>query len=437
MKETMTPRQALPSRLRLLLLASLALLLVALAMRLWPGAPAAGTVARAQSEDTAARIARLEAALRLDPDWAPAYADLGLALLQRVRENADASLYARAEAAFDEALRRDPRLVDALIGQGMLALARHDFPAALDWAVRARAVNPYRSAVLGLEVDAYVELGRYDEAVAAAQRMVDQRPDIASYSRVAYLRELHGDVPGAIAAMEAAVAAGAPGAEGTRWALAQLGDLHLRQGAPDEAEQVYLAALRADPTYAFALAGLANAHAARGNFRGAITVYEPLVERLPLPEFAIALGELYEATGQAAAAERQYGLVRALQALNAAAGMDTDLEMALFEADRGADPARAVVMARAAYARRPSIHGADALAWALFRAGDAAAARPYMTEALRLGTEDALLHFHAGWIAAGSGDPDAARRHLERALAINPAFSPLYVPPARAWVEGR
>ena len=95
------------------------------------------------------------------------------------------------------------------------------------------------------------------------------------------------------------------------------------------------------------------------------------------------------------------------------------------------DPAGTVALARAAYARRPSIKAADTLAWALFKAGQTAEARRYADEALRLGTHDPLMLYHAGMIAQAQGDSAAARDFLARALEHNPNFSPLYAPLAR------
>jgi len=149
----------------------------------------------------------------------------------------------------------------------------------------------------------------------------------------------------------------------------------------------------------------------------------------------IALGELYESSGRPADAKRQYDLVRAMQQLNASAGVDVDVELSLFDADHGADPAATVERARAAYARRPSIYAADALAWALYAAGDYTAARSYSQEALHLGTRDATLHYRAGMIAYALGDTIMARAELEQALAINPYFSVRHAPTARAVLE--
>lgn len=376
-------------------------------------------------------IARLQERLRRNPNDGDAAASLGLALLQRARETGDPGLYGQAEQALGLALERDPDHTEALIGQGALALARHQFAAALTWGERAAAAAPRLAAVYGVLADAYVELGRYDEAVAAAQRMVDIRPGIDSYSRVAYLRELHGDTPGAMAAMELAVEAGAPGAENTAWARVQLGNLMLAQGYVTGAEAAYAEALAERPGYPHAEAGLARAAAARGELDGAAQGYEAVLERLPLPEFAIALADIYAAQGRADEAAARRDLVRAMQRLNAGAGVDVDLELALFDADHGGDPAGAVAQARAAYARRPSIYAADALAWALHRAGQHGEAARYSAEALRLGARDPALRLRAGLIALANNDAAAAREHLAIAVVGAPALTPTQAEAAR------
>ena len=373
-------------------------------------------------------ISQLESRLRNNPDDTNTYAQLGLGLLQQVRESGDVSLYTRAGKAFDEALTRDPKQLDALVGQGILALALHDFHGALEWADKAWAINPFRAQTLGIMVDGQVELGRYDEAVTTLQKMVDLRPDLDSYSRVSYVRELYGDVDGAIEAMRSAVQTALPGSESWAWTLTHLGHLYFNRGDMEEAAAIYEQVLTAKANYPYALAGQARVAAAQGNTDEAIVIYQQISERLPLPEFIIALGELYEATGQTAAARQQYDLVGVIQQLNAAAGMNVDLEMALFTASHGNDPAAAVQQARTAHAERPTIYAADTLAWALYQQGEYAEAWQFSQEALRLGTKDSLLHFHAGMIAAKLGDTAAARTHLQNALDINPHFSPLYGP---------
>src|SRR5262245_22408230 len=230
-------------------------------------------------------IAGLQERIRKNPNDTEAYAQLGLAQLQRVRETADPMLYGKAEAAFAEALKRDPQQFDALVGQGQLALARHQFADALRWGERAIGVNPFSARPYGIMGDAHDELGEYEAAVTAIQKMVDTRPDLNSYSRVSYVRELHGDTDGAIAAMRQAIEAGAPGAEGTLWTQVQLGHLYFNRGDLAAAEYIYADALQIRPDYVYALAGIARVRAAQGRIDEAIQAYQAIVKRLPLPEF--------------------------------------------------------------------------------------------------------------------------------------------------------
>lgn len=423
-------------RPEMLFLASLIVLGVTLALRTMQAQPsgpvavdlAAPAPAPIDLSDPRA-IAQFQERIRTNPNDTDAYAYLGLAMLQRVRETGDQTLYTQADEALSEALRRDPNHLEALIGRGSLALSLHNFSEALAIGEQARALNPYRAQVYAIIGDALVELGRYEEANQAFQQMVDTRPDLNSYSRVSYIRELYGQTAGAIEAMELAVEAGAPGSEGTLWTMVQLGNLHFNNGDLPKAEAVYRAALAFRDDYPYAQAGMAKVKAAYGRRSDAIALYEPLVKRLPLPEFVVALGDLYSVTNQPAKARVQYDLARAMQSLNAQAGMNVDLELALFEADRGDDPARALELAQAAYKIRPGIYGADTLAWAYYRAGNLAEARRYSAEALRLGTRDAMLHYHAGIIARAAGDTAAAAEHLALAKQINPYFSVLHGEP--------
>jgi tetratricopeptide (TPR) repeat protein len=366
-----------------------------------------------------------------NPDDVQSYAVLGAAYLQKARDIGDPTYYAKAQAAIDAALARDPQNVEALIGAGTLANARHQFHDALALGQRARALNPSVPRVYGVIADAQIELGQYQPAVDTLQTMIDMRPDLSSFSRVSYARELHGDLDGAIEMMQAAVRAGGPATENSAWVRVQLGNLFFARGDLAAAEHQYQATLTLLPDYVHALAGMARVRAAQGDPAAAKELYQRAIARMPLPEFVIGLGEIYQAGGDQAGAAQQYELVRAMQQLFKSNGVDTDLELALFDADHGGDPAATVALARAAHARRPSIKAADTLAWALYKDGRPAEARGYADEALRLGTQDALMLFHAGMIAQAQGDHAAARQWLDAALTLNPHFTPLLAAQAR------
>jgi tetratricopeptide (TPR) repeat protein len=380
---------------------------------------------------TRAQVAAFIDRLTTRPDDLAALLGLGAAASQLARETADPAEYARAEEAFGRALELAPDSPDALIGLGMIAAAKHDFAGALTLGEAALAVAPRSARAWGVIADARTELGRYDEAKAAVQAMVDARPDLGSYARVSYQRELHGDRDGAIRAMESAVTAGGPATENTAYLRVALGNLWFLAGDLDRAAAAYDGALERSPGYAFAIAGRARVAAARGDLDTAIDGWSAASMSVPLPELLVGLGEAQEAAGRSADAEATYRLVRDIQGLYAANGVAVDLELALFEADHG-DPAQAVELARAAYAATPNVKAADALAWALYQAGELDEARTKAEEALRLGSLEPSYAYHAGMIAAAQGDPSAARGWLTRSVERNPAWSPLHAPRAAA-----
>jgi tetratricopeptide (TPR) repeat protein len=348
---------------------------------------------------------------------------------------ADPSYYPKAEGALQRSRKLQPSdNFAAFTGEGALAAARHDFGGALEWGEKARAINAYNGNVYGVIGDAQLELGRYDDAFATFQRMVDLKPDLASYARVGYARELQGNVEGAVSAMQLALgAAGSP--EDRAFASSQLGDLAFNDGRLADAARLYGQAVSFAPSYEPPHAGLARVAWASGDVDGAIEQFSDIVARYPAPEYLIALGDLSTAAGRSDDATAQYATVRAEERLFDAAGVDTDLELALFEADHG-NPALAVEKATAEWNRRHSILVADALAWSLFKAGRADEAVQYVSFADKLGYRNALFAFHAGMIERATGSPAAARRDLRAALEINPHFSILYADTAREALAG-
>jgi tetratricopeptide (TPR) repeat protein len=386
------------------------------------------TVAPGGSLD--ATISTLQARLEQVPgDWQAA-ASLGLAYVQQARVTADPSYYPKAQQILHTSLRDHPQdNVDGWVGLASLSAARHHFAEALVQGEHARRIDPYLAAVYGVIGDAQLELGRYDDAFATFQKMVNTQPGLASYARVSYARELTGDVQGAVQAMDAARSvAGSP--DDAAWVAFQLGELAWNAGDVDEAAARYGEAAQLDPSWVPPLAGMAKVAWARGDTTTAIADYKEVVSRYPAPEHVIALGDLLTLTGDRAGARQQYDLARAEAKLFAANGVNVDLELALFDADHG-DPGAAVRAARTEWGRRRSIHVADAYAWALHAAGRDEEAAGFARRALALGTRSALFRYHDGMIQLALGHDAAARADLRLAMSINPNFSILGAPAAR------
>lgn len=384
--------------------------------------PTAVPTASAPVSPTIALIATLTERLKADPTDPAINRDLGIALLQRIRETADPSLYAPAKAALETALQDSPDDALVLVGIGGLQLAQHAFAEALATSAKALTSLPDFGPALAVRVDSLVELGRYDEAAKAAQELIDQRTDLPALARVSYLRELYGDLPGALEAMQQAAATTSLAPENVAFATTIAANLMRYLGRPDEARQGYLDALALDPSYAPAEAGLGRLAVGAGDTAAAVKHFKRAAAIVPLPEYVIALGEVHEASGDQAAARQQYDLARVESRLLQAAGVVVDLELALFESDHG-DKAEGLRLARRAYAERKTIKTADALAWAFYRLGRVGETASLAREARRLGTLDPVLLFHAGMIESAAGRTAGARRDLGRALALDPGFS--------------
>jgi tetratricopeptide (TPR) repeat protein len=375
------------------------------------------------SASTDARLAALRAAVRAEPRRADGYTLLAATELQRVRETGDASSYVRAQQAVDHALSIRPGDQGALVQRAALELSRHDFSAGLRDARAARDADPTVLKPYGALVDAQVELGRYGAARRTLQAMVDRKPDLAALTRVSYLRELHGDLQGAAAALRAAASAGGEVPESAAFVASLEGGIALQRGDLAAARRAYREALHALPGYPAAESGLARADAAAGRRGAALARLRRLVERLPLPEHVTTLAELELATGRTAAARRDLGLVRAERRLQRSAGVVVDTEAAIFEADHGS-AAVAVRLARRAWGAAPSVRSADALGWALTRAGRPRDGLAWARRALALGWRDPLPRSHAGLTARAAGRPDLARSWLGEAARGAAALGP-------------
>lgn len=384
--------------------------------------------APAQADDTPAERAIKAAEARIatlataGAPRAEALNGLALALTRRARETSDTDFYDQAHAVLDRARKIEPDHRDTQRTRIWVWLGEHEFKRAFDAALALHKNNPDDLMTLAMLTDASVELGRYDDAERYAQWLLDLRPgNVVGLTRAAYLRELFGDVDGAIELMEQAYKR-TPSAEteDRAWLLTHLSHLQVTAGRVDQADALAQAALREFPDYHYALAQLSEVRHAQGRHDDALAARQAHVKASPHPENGFRLGEALQRAGRTAEAKAAFaGFERA--ALAESDGVDNaNRELALYWLDHAGQPAKALQLAQREAQRRQDVLTLDTLAWAQYRSGLFADASTTMTRVLAVGTRDPGLLYHAGLIARKAGDPDAAREHLQQALARAP-----------------
>jgi tetratricopeptide (TPR) repeat protein len=385
--------------------------------------------ARATPADRQIHLA--EAKIKNLPNSPQAYDQLAAAYMQKARETGDFGCNARAESALKQSLQLDPNDNTALTLRASLLLTHHRFSEALQEAKRAQESAPDNADLYGVMTDALVELGDYPEAVKAAQKMMNLRPDSASYSRTSYLRALHGDLEGAVEAMRVAVKAGNPSnPENAGWFRVYLGLELMKAGKRVEGEREFDIALEIFPNYHLALSAKGRARAAAGDFDSAIEYYKRAQERVPLPEVVIALGDIYTKLGRTTEATRQYELVEFIERTGAASSTYSR-QLALFWADHDMKLDEALEVMQRERVARADIYTSDALAWCLYKKGRITEARESLEQAMRLGTRDGRIFYHAGMIYDALGERRLATKYLKLALDTDPSFDVLQVDVAK------
>ncbi|MCE9671149.1 tetratricopeptide repeat protein [Myxococcus stipitatus] len=371
-----------------------------------------------------APLIRLEQAAREDD--ANAQARLAMAWMGEAKRTGESRFVERARLAARRALLVDPEQVEALKVELLILHQGHQFQALREAALGLTREHPHDAFFHGLLGDALMELGRYDEAAAAYQRMMDLKPSHATYTRVGYLRLLEGDVEGAISVLKLAASSADPMDDDTvARALCELGDAFLAQGSPDVAFDYFTVALSRRPGLDRAHVGRGHVLRARGDDAAAADEFRAAVAARPLATHHALLAEALEAQGLKAQAQVEYG--RAL----ASASREDDREHARLLLDLGRDAARAEQLARREHERRQDVFTQAVLAQALLAVGKVDEARAMARSAMRLGTPSARIAYVAGLVAAATGDPETARQQLTAALQGIPRLSPRQAARAR------
>jgi len=356
------------------------------------------------------------------PDSLHAQNLLASAFVLKMRETTDPAYLTRADKLLNRVLAREPGNYEALRLKTEVALENHNFREA---AASSRALietAPKDPANWGTLGDALMELGEYDGAADAYQRMVELRPDLSSYNRAAWYRYVTGDNAGAIEFMKLAIAAGTSLRENMAWCWVELGNLYLRTGRNSDALEAYGHARRYVPNYHSAWAGAGKALAQSGNLKAAAAPLEKALAIVPMPDYAAALHDVYALLGRRTEAARQLALLDVLDRMDRAGSETGNRALAMAYANHDYRLARAGVLTATELTVRQDVFTWDARAWVLFKEGKLAEARATMKKAMAQGTQEAAMYFHAGMISAALGEKGEAVDSLKKALELNPNF---------------
>jgi tetratricopeptide (TPR) repeat protein len=378
--------------------------------------------------NTQINVKTLLATLKSNPADTKSKIAMANLFILEARATGNYQYYDRAAFKYvNEVLATEPANFEALTLKSLLYLSQHHFSDGLALAEQAEKINPYNAFLYGILVDGHVEMGNYDSAVISAEKMMSIRPDMRSYARASYLREIHGDYAGAISAMKLAIEAGVPGDEATEWSRVQLGHLFENIGDLREARLNYSLALEERPGFVHALAGLARLALAVKDYDGAISYYLQADSLANDVTFKEELVDVYQLAGRKSQAEATSKMVIEEMSRNASAAAtdesighyaDRELAYAYLKAN---DYDKALEHALAEYNRRPkNIDVNETLAWVYYQKGDYAKALPYIEVALRTNSKNPVLLCRAGLIYNKSGQKVKSSGLLQEALKYNP-----------------
>lgn len=390
-----------------------------------------GIAPKEETDNIRQKYNQAKEALKKNPNDLKQYLTLATVFVLEGRITGDGTYYSNAAIAMldkviNSTSENKDQLFEAYSLKSTVLLNMHQFKEAKETALKGIQLNEYNSGIVGALIDADVELGAYDSAVANCDKMLSLRPDLRSYSRASYLRQIHGDNRGAIEAMKMAVEAGLPGAEQTEWARVTTGDLFLNLGSIDTAEILYKMSLVYRPNYPYAEIGLAKVAKARKQYDTAIVHTERAIKTMSEPGFIGLLADIYEIKGDNKKAnsirkEILKGMKEGIEEeKNEAVKHNANREMAQVYLSMD-DIDEAYKYAKIDLEMRPqNIDANELMAWILFLKKDYKTAKLFADKMLIKKTQNANALYKAAAIYSAAGDAAGSAALKNEAALVSP-----------------
>lgn len=370
---------------------------------------------------TVAKVDELKQAIAKNPNEVKPRLQLATIYMAEARITGEHPYYYPAVLKIlDGVLSIDPRNFEATTFKASVKMSQHHFAEARELAEQARQINPNNAYVYGVLVDANVELGNYEEAVAVSDKMQALKPSLESYSRASYLREIYGNYPSSIEAMKLAVQAGLPGSEPYCWSKNTLAHLYVVTGQLDKAENEFKEILAIRPSYAFALGGQAKVQTLRKEYDKALATLDKASAIMPEFSFHEQMAEIYTLQGNKEKAVGKYAEVVKMLDEDAQSGHTVDLELCKLYTKTGQLDS-AAYYGQKEFAKRPkNIDVNHALATVAFQKNDLKKAQEYIETAMRTGNKDPELLQQASQIALAMGNVSESKKLIAEAKKVNP-----------------
>lgn len=383
-----------------------------------------GELAKAEEwQRTKDKVEELKKQIKKDPSDVKPRLQVAVIYLSEARITGEHPYYYPAILnILDGVLAMDYKNFEAITFKSSVKMSQHQFAEARELAEKARQINPNNAYVYGVLVDANVELGNYEEAVAMSDKMQALKPSLESYSRASYLREIYGQYPSSIEAMKLAVDAGLPGSEPQCWSKNILGQLYETTGKLDEAENQYAGILAMRPSYAFALGGMARVQKARKEYDKALVTLEKAAAIMPEFSFHEEMADIYDLQGKKEKAQEKYIEVAKMLDEDAQSGHAVDLELCKLYTKSGQIDEALKYGLKELQKRPKNIDVNHALAWVYFQKKDFKKAQETMQVAMRTGSKNPELLQQAGAIEIALGNANEGNKLVSLAKKTNPKF---------------
>ena len=365
------------------------------------------------------------------------YVELAQVYLQEARVTGLHHEYmVHAESLINTALDIDPGNFEALVTKATILMIYHRFNDAKQLVLKAVGQNPYNSTAYGVLCDSYVESGDYENAVITCDKMLSIRPDIKSYSRASYLREIYGELDASIEAMKLAADAGITGQESRAWALYNLGNLFFISGKIDTAAFIYGGILEERPNYTYAYNGLSKIMIAKGNYTKAIEYLVKASQITPDHTFIEQLAYIYLITGEKESEEEMIKKVLKTFDQHESDGWNVNREFSHFCSIHNIKLSESLERMEDEYEKSPDNYDVLKLyAWLLHKNKQHEKALRLIKKATKFGRYDPILYYYAGVIFADAGKKKDALEYLQKSFDEILYLHPLAFEDARSRIS--